>query len=188
MPRARRRSRRWGFLFIVLVLAGIAAWLYRGLFMPLDLPDSGYRLEVHKGSNFNSLMDRLAQDNIIPDARVAKLWLKLQPGNRVLHPGIWLLRPPQTTVDVLQLLLQANKESLSRITIVEGMTYKDVRQLLSEREGIAHMTGSDAEVLASIGAEETHPEGLFAPDTYDISTGDSELTFLTMLYQRQKKY
>lgn len=187
MPRARRRSRRWGFLFIVLVLAGIAAWLYRGLFMPLDLPDSGYRLEVHKGSNFNSLMDRLAQDNIIPDARVAKLWLKLQPGNRVLHPGIWLLRPPQTTVDVLQLLLQANKESLSRITIVEGMTYKDVRQLLSEREGIAHMTGSDAEVLASIGAEETHPEGLFAPDTYDISTGDSELTFLTMLYQRQKK-
>jgi UPF0755 protein len=189
MPRTRRKSRSWRFLFIIVILfGGIAAgWLYQSLWAPLSLPDEGYRLEVHKGSNFHSVIEKLAQEGIIPNSLSAKLWLRFQLGSPVLHPGIWLLRSPQTTVDVLTLLLQANKESLARITVVEGITFRDLRQLLKDRDDIVHATGSDADILRDIGADETHPEGLFAPDTYDLSSGDSELSFLKLLYQQQKR-
>lgn len=188
MPRARRKPRRLaGFLLFLLLFALLAGWIYRGLFAALDLPDAGYRLEVQKGSSFNQVIDALAQDEVIPDARLAKLWLRLQPGSRVLHPGIWLLRPPQSTVDVLLMLQQANSQSVSRFTVVEGTTFRDLRKLLAAHDGVTPMTGSDADILAEIGAEASHPEGLFAPDTYDISGDDSELRILRALYQRQQR-
>lgn len=190
MARARRKkSGRFAFLFllVVLLLAVGSAWVYRGLFMPLDLPDDGYRLEVKNGHNFYRVLDHLERDGVIPDARLAKLWLRLQPDEKILHPGIWLLRPPQTTVDIIRMLLVASKTPLSRLTIVEGITFKDLRRLIAEHENLKKMEGSDQDILAAIGAEENHPEGLFAPDTYDVAGGDNELRVLTLLYQRQKK-
>lgn len=185
-----RKSSRWGVIFfisVVLMAAIVGGWLYRGLLMPLELPDSGYRLEIKKGDSFNRVIDALAKDTIIPDALAAKLWLKMQGTQPVLHPGIWLLRSPLNALDVVQLLVQADKSSLSRLTVVEGITYKDLRQLLLDREDIQHDSGSDAEILMAIGAAEAHPEGLFAPDTYDLSSDGSELSFLKSLYERQQK-
>jgi len=46
---------------------------------------------------------------------------------------------------------------------------------------------TDAEILAAIGAEEKHPEGLFAPNTYVIEEGERDLDILRRLYQRQKR-
>ncbi len=188
MPRARKRPPRYRWpLYLLLLVIFPAGWIYHGLFMPLELPDAGYRLEVQKGSSFNQVIDGLARDEVIPDALLAKLWLRLQPGSRVLHPGIWLLRPPQTTVSVLGMLQQANTQPVSRFTVVEGTTYRDLRRLLAAYDEITVLPGSDAEVLAALEASETHPEGLFAPDTYDISGGDSELRILRALYQRQQR-
>lgn len=188
MPRARKRQprRRWS-LYLLLLAVFPAGWIYYGLLMPLELPDAGYRLEVQKGSSFNQVIDALARDDVIPDALLAKLWLRLQPGSRVLHPGIWLLRPPQTTVSVLGMLQHANTQPVSRFTVVEGTTYRDLRRLLAAHDEITALPGSDAEVLAALDAPETHPEGLFAPDTYDIVSGDSELRILRALYQRQQR-
>lgn len=190
MARSRRKKFGWSVFItlIVLVLSVLTAmWTYYSLFMPLNLPDEGYRLEVKRGSNFYRLIDGLKNDGVIPDARLAKWWLRLQPDNKTLHPGIWLLRPPQTTVDVLRMLLADSKNPLSRLTVVEGITFKDLRRLIADHDNLTLIEGSDADILSAIGAEETHPEGLFAPDTYDIAGGDDELRLLTMLYQRQKK-
>jgi UPF0755 protein len=174
-------------LFLLLLLAA-AAWVYRGLYAPLHLPDDGYRVEILKGGTFRQVIDTLARDDVIPDAFLARLWLHLQPGDKKLHPGVWLLRPPQTTVSALELILAGNAQSVSRLTLVEGITYRDLRALLAARDDVIRSgITDDAAVLAAIGATEAHPEGLFAPDTYKIGGGQSDIDILRMLYQRQER-
>ncbi|MDF2445322.1 MAG: aminodeoxychorismate lyase [Moraxellaceae bacterium] len=183
------RKDRWLLPVILFLIAfAFAIWLYYGLFSRLPLPDAGYRVEITKGSNFNQLTERLERDGIIPDAWLARLWLRLQPGESRLYPGVWLLRPPQNTVSALRLIMQGNKQFATRLTIVEGISFRNLRDLLSDREDIKHAgLGSDSELLAAIGASESHPEGLFAPDTYEFSAGDSELRILRHLYERQQR-
>ncbi len=41
----------------------------------------------------------------------------------------------------------------------------------------------DAELLARLGAVETHPEGLFFPDTYFLAKGSSDLALLKRAYR-----
>lgn len=185
----RKGMSRWLWPLVFFLLTFLPAlWIYHGLFARLPLPDNGYRLEIRKGGNISQVTDALARDGVIPDPFLARIWLRLQPGEKKLRPGIWLLRPPQTTVSALALVLSGNKQSASRMTIVEGVTYRDLRDLLADRDDVKHSEKlTDEELLAAIGADEVHPEGLFAPDTYDIGPGDSDIKVLRSLYQAQKR-
>jgi UPF0755 protein len=75
-----------------------------------------------------------------------------------------------------------------RVTIVEGSTFAEMRALLAAhpelRQDTANM--SDAEVLRAVGADESHPEGLFAPETYVFDTGSSDLDVLRQAYRAQR--
>jgi len=181
-------SRWWLPLFFFLLAFLPALWIYHGLFSRLPLPDTGYRLEIPKGSNFSQITEKLARDGVIPDAFLARIWLRLQPGEKTLHPGVWLLRSPHSTVSALNLIMAGNAQSATRMTIVEGTSYRDLRDLLAERDDVKPSgLKTDAEVLAALNATESHPEGLFAPDTYAIGAGDTDIKILRLLYQRQKR-
>lgn len=189
MHAARKGWTRWLWPLFFFLLAFLPAlWIYHGLFSRLPLPDTGYRLEIPKGSNFSQITEKLARDGVIPDAFLARAWLRLQPGEKTLHPGVWLLRSPHTTVSALSLIMAGNAQSATRMTIVEGTSYRDLRDLLKARDDVKSSgLRSDAEVLAALEATESHPEGLFAPDTYAIGAGDTDIKILKILYQRQKR-
>lgn len=189
MQSARGGMARWWWPLFFFLLAFVPAlWIYHGLYSRLPLPDTGYRVEILKGGNIGQVTETLARDGVLPNAFLARIWLRLQPGEKKLRPGIWLLRSPQTTVSALRMILAGNTQAASRLTIVEGISYRDLRDLLSARDDV-RSSGlvSDAEVLAAIDAAETHPEGLFAPDTYDVGAGDTDIRILKSLYQRQKR-
>lgn len=190
MASASRGARRWLVpLFLFLAAFAPAVWIYYGLFSRLPLPATGYRVEIPKGGNATQLTERLERDGIIPSAWLARAWMRLQPGEQRLYPGVWLLRPPHSTASALRLILQGNaRQAGTRFTVVEGIGYRNLRDLLAARDDVTPSgLASDAEVLAAIGATEAHPEGLFAPDTYQFAPGDSEIRILRHLYQRQQR-
>lgn len=187
--RSSNEKARWGWPLLLFLMTFLPAlWIYHGLYARLPLPDAGYRLEILRGSSFGQVVERLERDGIIPSALLARAWLRLQPGEKRLYPGVWLLRPPQTTVSALRLILQGSTQSATRLTVVEGISYRNLRDLLAARADI-RPSGlvDDAAVLAAIGAAEPHPEGLFAPDTYEFSPGESDIDVLRHLYARQKR-
>ncbi|MCC2639353.1 MAG: aminodeoxychorismate lyase [Moraxellaceae bacterium] len=182
-------QKRWLWPLLLFLLAFVPAlWLYHGLYSRLPLPDAGYRLEVTRGSNFTQMTEQLARDGIIPNAFLARAWLRLQATDKRLYPGVWLLRPPHTTVSVLRLVVAGSAREASRLTVVEGISYRNLRDLLANRSDIrASGIVDDAAVLAALGASESHPEGLFAPDTYDFGSNASDIDVLRKLYQRQQR-
>lgn len=181
--------RRWLLPLALFLLAFLPLlWIWYGLYARLALPADGYRLEINRGSNFTQVAERLEREEVIPSALLARVWLRLHAGDKRLYPGVWMVRPPQTTASMLRLLLAGEARLASRLTVIEGTTWRQLREQIAQRPDIrASGLVSDAQLLAAIGAGEAHPEGLFAPDTYEFGVDATDLDVLRHLYQRQQR-
>ena len=75
--------------------------------------------------------------------------------------------------------------SQAGVTFIEGWTFKQMREELNRAEGIEHvsMALTNEQILTQIGASETHPEGLFFPDTYYFTEGMSDMDILQRAYE-----
>ena len=76
-----------------------------------------------------------------------------------------------------------------QVSIIEGWTFKQLRAALNASLDITHDTLNltDTEILQRIGAMESHPEGLFFPDTYKFAAGSSDLAILSSAYQAMQQ-
>jgi len=94
---------------------------------------------------------------------------KLKAGSYDLDPGI---TPEQLTTKLIR-----GEFSLASLSIIEGWTFKQMRQAVEEHPELNHETInlSDVELLAKITTEYKTPEGLFFPDTYLFAKGSSDL-------------
>jgi UPF0755 protein len=102
-------------------------------------------------------------------ARVTGKSTKLKAGSYELKPGTTPLR-------LIEQLVRGEfaQESLA---IIEGWTFKQMRQAIAEHPSLKHDTvkWSDQELLAKVAPDYKYPEGLFFPDTYLFAKGSSEL-------------
>lgn len=182
-PRTPRRLRLFWVVFVLLAIL-----LYRTVLQSFELPSQGYRLKVPRGSSWIHVAEQLAEQGFITSAMSLRVWLMLRPGEEVLRSGVFVLRPPMTLDQLVQRLAEA-PDGTQPLVLIEGERFKDLRKKLEGREDVRQAMSSltDAEILAAIGAEEKHPEGLFAPNTYVIEEGERDLDILRRLYQRQKR-
>lgn len=182
-PRTPRRLRLFWVVFVLLAIL-----LYRTVLQSFELPPQGYRLKVPRGSSWIHVAEQLAEQGFITSAMSLRVWLMLRPGEEVLRSGVFVLRPPMTLDQLVQRLAEA-PDGTQPLVLIEGERFKDLRKKLADREDVRQAMSSltDAEILAAIGAEEKHPEGLFAPNTYVIEEAERDLDILRRLYQRQKR-
>lgn len=98
-----------------------------------------------------------------------------------IKAGSYMLDQPLSPYRLLN-KITLGETLLAKVTVIEGWTFAQMRAALDAHPRLGHDTAgmSDAELLRAIGAAETHPEGLFFPDTYYFDAGASDLT----LYQR----
>jgi UPF0755 protein len=83
--------------------------------------------------------------------------------------------------------MRQGKTVKERFTLVEGWTMRDLRAALAAVPDLKPDAAplDDGALLKLIGAAETHPEGLFAPDTYLFDAGSSALDLLRQAYRAQ---
>lgn len=179
------RKRRWLLMAVVVVLAVIA---YRIFLQSITLPTEGVKLRVARGSHWQQVATQLSEQGIIHSQWSLRAYLFLRPGEEVLLPGVFNFRPPMTLEQLVSRLSQA-PDGTPAMLVIEGTRYSDLLATIAARDdvrhGVAEMT--DEQVLAAIGAEESHPEGLFAPDTYVMDDDSRDIDILRRLYLRQKR-
>ena len=66
------------------------------------------------------------------------------------------------------------------MTLVEGWTFRQVRQALAKEDQIKQDTAqlTAEQIMAQLGRPGVHPEGRFFPDTYSYAKGSSDLALL----------
>ena len=191
LPYCTVRKSRVAVLVVVLMfvaLAGVTvlgvAW-YRN---PLPLPRSPFDFEVRSGASLSTVARTLHDAGVLPHAAALTLLARVKGADRAIKAGSYEIERGITLPDLLSKLTQGDV-SQTAVTIVEGATFAELRRSLRDSPQLGHAVVdlADAELLAKLGASETHPEGLFFPDTYFLATGSSDLALLRRAYQSMQQ-
>jgi UPF0755 protein len=180
-------SRFWRLAALLLVALAIVAGLLVFTFrQPLDMTQDRVELRVAAGASARGIARQARAAGIsvnehlfIAAARLTDATGHLRAGRYEIARGI--------SLEGLLDKLRRGEVLREKLTIVEGWTVRDLRAALAAhadlRQDSARM--STAELLKAVGASESHPEGLFAPDTYVFDPGSSDLDLLRNAYRAQ---
>jgi len=191
---ARAGLNRWVQATAALALAGAAAWL-------------GWRQYERNWLNtpLNALTEPVTFD-VVQGASLATVARDLERRGLLDRPGIWLRHGartgfatriqageyrllPGTSPATLLDQFVAGDVLLHALAIPEGWTFRQALQLLQGHALVRVELGglTDAELLARLGIAESHPEGLFFPDTYRFPRGASDRALLLQAHARLER-
>lgn len=172
---------------LVMVLFGslVTSHILNTLFNPLPIEDT-LTFQVEKGSSLYGVLLELKNEGLIKDVQIARLYARFSELEQI-RAGEFLLEPGMSLSDVIQ-RFNSNDVIHYRVTLIEGLRFQDYLAQIQQLPKVKSViNGWDNEqILAALGAKETHPEGLFAPETYSYTAGQSDLEILTQAYKRQQ--
>ena len=175
----------------VLVLAGLAAWLAWFAYTPLTLPAAPYQLTLEPGTSLKGLALQLETDGVLENELRFRILGRVMGYAGRLQAGRYTLDEPLTPLQLLGKIVRGDVTKAA-ILFVEGWNIREVRQELARNQHLEHRLTdmTDAEMLAAIGAEEKHPEGLFFPNTYFFNPDSQDIEVLRRAYnlQHEKLY
>ena len=164
---------KW-FLLLLLAAAGAYAAL---LFAPKDT-GKPYTLRVSKGQGMAAVSRRLADEGIVYSRWVLLSAAYFDGSHDKLKDGSYRLPARLSAWEVLQRLKSETPDTV-RVQIIEGMRFSQMRRLINQNPDIRHDTAgwSDEQLLNAVASDipYRHPEGLFFPDSYEISMNSSDL-------------
>lgn len=175
-------------IFVVLSLLAAASIGYYAL-RPLPLPATPFEFTLKPGSSVKSMARDMREGGLL-EQDWAFVWLVRVLGKSgQLQAGSYELQQPVSILELVRMIAEG-RVSQRRISVIEGWTFRQMRDALNANPGITHDTLnlSDAEILQRIGAIESHPEGLFFPDTYSFAGGSSDLAIFQSAYQSMQQH
>ncbi|MCA2998843.1 MAG: endolytic transglycosylase MltG [Rhodocyclaceae bacterium] len=176
-------------LFVLCVAAiAISAAGVRYFRTPLNLPTVPFDFTVEKGRSLKAVAQKLTDAGLL--AEPYSLWLlgRLTDEASKIQAGRYRLVSAISPMELLQKMVDGDVLKVG-VTFVEGVTFREMRAALEQNPDIrVTLKGLSAnEILRKLAAPETHPEGLFFPDTYQFSPGTSDLDILRASYQAMRK-
>src|SRR5262245_9625480 len=191
MPKTSRPRKLRAFAMGAALLLAAAAAAYataQWYVVSRPLPINGDRVEfrVKSGSSVRAIAQAARASGLGVDENALVFLARVRGTSQNLRAGRYAVERG-TTLQQLLNKLRAGDVIRERLTIVEGITFREMRALLAAspelRQDSAGM--SPQQLLQAIGASETNPEGLFAPDTYVYDAGASDLDLWRQAYRAQ---
>jgi len=152
---------------------------------PLKLAPTAQAVTIKSNSGLSSIAQQLQAQGVIQNGLPFKLLARLLGKESTLKAGQYQLDADVTPYALLAVLGKGGQAVQGKVTFIEGKTFKNIRQVLRKNKRVKHTIDqlSDAEVMAKIGADKQHPEGLFFPDTYHFDQGTKDIVLLKRAYE-----
>jgi len=179
MTRSLRRVLLTLLAAVLLVLGtaagGVAWWLAR----PLGLPADGAELSIEPGTAPRDVARGWVAAGVDAPEWALYAWFRFSGEARRIRAGSYALAPGTTPRSLLDKLV-AGDETLERVRLIEGWTFRQWRAELAKAPGLKPATAGldEAALMAALGRKGQPAEGRFFPDTYRYGRGVSDLTVL----------
>jgi UPF0755 protein len=154
---------------------GFAAW--RALNSPIALPAESPVFEVAAGTPLARLAEDLGMRGLLPHPRLLTWYARLTGDATRVKAGEYRIPPGASPLQLLEILIQGNV-LLHQFTVVEGWRSVDVLAAMRAHPAIRASDIDLTQLMAELGAPDTHPEGQFLPDTYVFPRGTTDLELL----------
>jgi UPF0755 protein len=186
-PTAKFSAKKWG-IFIGLFLVVVIGILWSSLFKAYPVEGKKQLLAIGQGDSYSGLIDRLSKENKIHFPIILKLYQKIMI-HESLKAGVYEIDQGMSVRQVLEFISNAENAQMNRVLVIEGTTFKQLIEQLQQNPLVKKEVSNlpQAEMLQALNIHFSHPEGLFAPDTYFFNKGESDKKILTDLYRRQMK-
>jgi UPF0755 protein len=167
-------------LLLMLACASLAYYAYSPI-TPEKLP---LEFTLNQGSSLSAVARQFERDGLLESPRLFVAFARLLGRAGQIKAGVYQLDQAVSRMELLTMITRGNV-STSRVTIIEGWNFRQLRDALDASPHLRHDTQglSDSEILQRIGAHESHPEGLFFPETYYIAAGSSDMALLKIAYR-----
>lgn len=184
---ARQRGKAVVITLLVLIIVAAAAGygLLRQDFHAPGPAAAAVDLKVSPGESTRAVLAHLGGLGALAHPREVELYLRLRHRIPRIEIGTYEVPAHASPAEIITMFEQG-RVMLDQLTVVEGTRFADFRREIDAQPDIAHtLRGrSDAEVMKALGHPGESPEGRFFPDTYRFAPGTSDLTVLTMAYDR----
>ena len=156
-----------------LALGGGFAWWAR---QPITTAEPAIEFTIAPGSGARAAGQQMQDAGVPIQPLLFNLLARLTEKSGRLKAGSYELKPNTTPLRLIDQLVRG-EFAQEQLTIIEGWTFRQMRQAMAAHKGLKHDTASmsDAELMALISPDYKTPEGLFFPDTYLFAKGASEL-------------
>lgn len=170
---------RFLFLVVLALALGIGGGAYLWVNQPFDLPTPTVDLSIEPGTSGREVAIAVVEAGVPVNALLLHAWFRLSGQSRLIRAGSYELDRDTTPRSLLQKLVRG-EEALRSITLVEGWTFRQVRENLAKAEQLRPDSAplSPEDIMAQLGKPGVHPEGRFFPDTYTYSKGSSDIAVL----------
>lgn len=172
----------------LLVIAGLTSiagyWYYsQALTRPLNFSSDTFIIE--SGDTLNGIADRLVDKGVMPEPWSLRVLAKFQGVGRSIQAGEYEFPKNMDLRDFLDRIVSGKGQIDVKITIVEGWTFKQMREALKQAPKLNQVTAewSDEKIMAALGYPTWHPEGQFYPDTYYYRANDTDLEILKKSFE-----
>jgi len=171
---------------LLAVLATASIWqMNRFMTSEINLPADGAAFEVAPGSSFAAVTGKLVDNGIIESDFWFRLYARWSGEAGSIHAGEYIIANGATPKSLLEQFTSGTVRLYS-FTIIEGWNHRDLLRALHEHDAIdATMTDEDwPAFMESLGAQVTHPEGLFLPETYHFPRNTTDREVLAQAYKQ----
>lgn len=174
-----------GVLSMLMLVASFAGDLLRFAHAPLGHQQT-MCFEIEKGDTLGPLVRRLEYElglSVFDPLRL-RILARLTGTASRLRAGEYRIEPGQTAAGLL-LQLAEGRVILYRVTLVEGMTLEQARDVLAQHPAVQPegFGLSAAELMAALDQPGRMAEGFFLPETYTFPRGTSDIEILRMAHE-----
>ena len=166
---------------VVLVVSAGAGWF---VLHKLPMGNQPAAFSVPAGASLRAAAQAIEAAGIDLPAWQMELLGRLMGRASKIKAGSYEVERGITAVELLDTLTRGDVTQ-GELVLVEGKTFRQFRAVLNEHPDLAHdsLKLTDTQILARLGAAESHPEGLFFPDTYLFNKGSSDFDVLRRAYR-----
>ncbi len=172
------------FLALVLLASASAYFLYSYY---IDETNGAARAErvtvfnVPDGASFSTVAKKLSSEGFIASELCFKIYLKLNAPANTLKAGKFELSPSMSYGEIISVLTGKPLQDVYRITVIEGLTQKEILESVSKQTGYTEtelLAALDSikdnyDFLENLPKREYYYEGYLYPDTYELFVSES---------------
>ncbi|RJG00906.1 endolytic transglycosylase MltG [Noviherbaspirillum sedimenti] len=163
-------------LGVILALLAGAAAAYWATAPILDAGAPAREFDIEPGSSVSSAAGQIADAGVPLHPTLFLLLVRLSGKSAKIKAGHYELKPGTSPLKLLDQLVRG-QFAQEALAIIEGWTFRQMRQAIADHPALKHDTValSERELLEKIAPGYKAAEGLFFPDTYLFAKGASEL-------------
>lgn len=180
-------------ILITVIASFFAVWAFNSYQefakKPIEVSPENEVFLIKPGESSSLIVRRMQEKGFISDIYLVKIYLRYKGLEKKFQAGEYRLSDSMSAEDVIDTFVQG-KTLKYNITIPEGWNLKQLLAELREKENIVNTLQPDIDehsLARFLKLKESHAEGLFFPDTYQYTSGETDVEFLQRLYYRMSQ-